>query len=93
MDCICYNIMNSIQTSLANLIRAAAQNRINSDLSSTDDGNYQPNLNLLNNNNSNTSYDFNMFFYFIIILITFFSFASIYNNRRRRIGGNGSALD
>jgi WD40 repeat protein len=45
--------MNSIQTSLANLIRAAAQNRINSDLSSTDDGNYQPNLNLLNNNNSN----------------------------------------
>ena len=47
MNCVCYNIMNNLQTSLANLLMTAANNRINSGSSTTDDGNYRPNLNLL----------------------------------------------
>ena len=93
MNCVCYNIMNNLQTSLANLLMTAANNRINSGLSTTDDGNYRPNLNLLDNNNENTSFDLNTFFYVFLLLITFFSFSSIINSRRRRVGGNTSSLN
>ena len=93
MNCVCYNIMNNLQTSLANLLMTAANNRINSGLSTTDDGNYRPNLNLLDNNNENTSFDLNTFFYVFLLLITFFSFSSIINSRRRRVGGNTSTLN
>ena len=93
MNCVCYNIMNNLQTSLANLLMTAANNRINSGLSTTDDGNYRPNLNLLDNNNENTSFDLNTFFYVFLLLITFFSFSSIINSRRRRIGDNTSSLN
>ena len=93
MNCVCYNIMNRLQTSLTNLITTAANNRINSGSSTTDDGNYRPNLNLLDNNNQNTSFDLNTFFYVFLILVTFFSFSSVINSRRRRIGGNGSSLN
>ena len=93
MNCVCYNIMNNLQTSLANLLMTAANNRINSGSSTTDDGNYRPNLNLLDNNNENTSFDLNTFFYVFLILVTFFSFSSIMNSRRRRIGGNTSSLN
>ena len=93
MDCICYNIMNNLQTSLINLLTTAAHNRINSGASTTDDGTYRPNLNLLDNNNQNNLFNLNTFFYILIILITFFSFTSLYNSRRRRNGGNGSSLN
>ena len=93
MNCVCYNIMNNLQTSLANLLMTAANNRINSGSSTTNDGNYRPNLNLLDNNNENTSFDLNTFFYVFLLLITFFSFSSIINSRRRRIGGNTSTLN
>ena len=93
MNCVCYNIMNNLQTSLANLLMTAANNRINSGSSTTDDGNYRPNLNLLDNNNENTSFDLNTFFYVFLLLIIFFSFSSIINSRRRRIGGNTSSLN
>ena len=93
MNCVCYNIMNNLQTSLANLLMTAANNRINSGLSTTDDGNTRPNLNLLDNNNENTSFDLNTFFYVFLLLITFFSFSSIINSRRRRVGGNTSSLN
>ena len=93
MNCVCYNIMNNLQTSLANLLMTAANNRINSGSSTTDDGNYRPNLNLLDNNNENTSFDLNTFFYVFLLLITFFSFSSIIDSRRRRVGGNTSSLN
>ena len=92
MNCVCNNIMNRLQASLSNLLTTAANNRINSGLSSTDDGNYRPNLNLLDNN-PNNNFDLNTFFYVLIILITLFSFTSMVNSRRRRIGGNTSSLN
>ena len=93
MNCVCYNIINRLQTSLANMITTAANNRINSGSSATDDGNYRPNLNLLDGNNQNTSFDLNTFFYVFLLLVTFFSFSSVINSRRRRIGGSGSSLN
>ena len=92
MNCVCYNIMNTLQTYLANLLMTAANNRINSGSSTTDDGNYRPNLNLLDENNQNNNFDLNTFFYVFLILVTFFSFSSIMNSRRR-IGGNTSSLN
>ena len=92
MNCVCYNIMNNLQTSLANLLMTAANNRINSGSSTTDDGNYRPNLNLSDENNQNNNFDLNSFFYVFLILVTFFSFSSIMNSRRR-IGGNTSSLN
>ena len=92
MNCVCYNIMNNLQTSLANLLMTAANNRINSGSITTDDGNYRPNLNLLDENNQNNNFDLNNFFYVFLILVTFFSFSSIMNSRRR-IGGNTSSLN
>ena len=92
MNCVCYNIMNNLQTSLANLLMTAANNRINSGSITTDDGNYRPNLNLLDENNQNNNFDLNTFFYVFLILVTFFSFSSIMNSRRR-IGGNTSSLN
>ena len=91
MNCICYNIINNLQTQLSNLLMTAANNRLNTGASTTDDGAYRPNLDLLDNQNN--SFDLNTFFYILLILITFFSFTSMINSRRRRIGGNGSNLN
>ena len=93
MNCVCYNIINNIQRQFANLLSTAAMNRINSDSSTTDDGAYQPNLNLLDTGRQNTSFDLNTFFYIALLFITFFSFASLLNSRRRRLGGNTSTLN
>ena len=93
MDCICYNIINNLQRQLNNLLSTAANSRLNSASSSTDDGLYQPNLNLLDTERQNASLDLNTFFYITLILITFFSFTSMMNSRRRRIGGNTSTLN
>ena len=68
MDCICNNYYNMIQNSLSQLITTIAHNRINSNLPSTDDGSYSPNLNLLNREDNNNSFDSNFF------LIFYFSF-------------------
>ena len=91
MDCICYNFFNNIQTQISNLLSTAASNRLNQGSSTTDDGAYRPNLNLIDN--PNTSFDLNTFFYILLIILTFFSFMSMINSRRRRIGGNGSSLN
>ena len=93
MNCVCYNIINNIQRQFANLLSTAAMNRINSDSSTTDDGAYHPNLNLLDTERQNTSFDLNTFFYIALFFITFFSFASVLNSRRRRLGGNTSTLN
>ncbi len=93
MNCVCYNIINNLQRQISNLITTAANNRLNSGSSSTDDGMYRPNLNLLDNERQNTFFDLNTVFYISLILITFFSFASVLNTRRRRIGGNRSTLN
>ena len=62
MNCVCYNIMNRFQNSLGNLLSTLVNNRFNNGLPSSDDGTYQPNLNLLNDNDS-SSFDSNTFFY------------------------------
>ena len=91
MNCVCYNLFNNLQTQLSNLLTTVANNRLNAGGSTTDDGAYRPNLDLLDN--QNRSFDLNTFFYILLILFTFFSFTSIINTRRRRIGGNGSSLN
>ena len=93
MDCVCYNVLNNLQRQINSLFITAANNRLNSDSSTTDDGAYRPNLNLVEHGNQNTFFDLNTIFYISIILITFFSFASLMNSRRRRLGGNGSSLN
>ena len=92
MNCVCYNIMNRFKNSLGTLISTLVNNRFNNGLPSSDDGAYQPNLNLLNENDS-SSFDSNTFFYIcmtILLLITLTTM--ITSRRRRRIGGNGSSL-
>ena len=91
MECVCYNIMNRLQNSLGEIISALVNNRYNSGLPSTDDGQYRPNLNLLNESN-NESIDGNLFFYLCMIILAIVTFSSILS-RRRRIGGNGSSLN
>ena len=93
MNCVCYNIINHLQRQINNLFTTAANNRLNSGSSTTDDGAYRPNLNLLNTGDQNTSFDLNTIFYIGLILMTFFSFASILNSRRRRTGGFTSTLN
>ena len=93
MNCVCYNIINNLQRQINNLFTTAANNRLNSGSSTTDDGAYRPNLNLLGAGGQNTSFDLNTIFYIGLILITFFSFASILNSRRRRTGGFTSTLN
>ena len=91
MNCVCYNLFNRLQTELGNIISSAANNRINSGLPSTDDGAYQPNLNLLEQNNSG-SFDTNTFIYICMILLAIVTFSSMFRSRRR-IGGNSSTLN
>ena len=89
MNCYCYNLFNELQRQINNLLSTAAQNRLSSGASATDDGAYRPNLNLLEPSN-NTSFDLNTFFYVIIVLFTFFSFASVMNPRRRRMANRST---
>ena len=91
MNCVCYNLINRLQTELGNIISSAAYNRINSGLPSTDDGAYQPNLNLLEQSNSG-SFDTNTFIYICMILLAIVTFSSMFRSRRR-IGGNSSTLN
>ena len=92
MNCVCYNIMNALQTQLSNLITALVNNRINSGSPSTDDGSaYRPNFNLLDQGNS-TTFDANTFFYICMILLAIVTLSSMMGTRRRGIGGNRSTL-
>ena len=92
MDCVCYNLMNRLQNSLETLLSSMVQNRYNNGLPSTDDGEYQPNFNLLNENSS-SSFNANLFFYIFMILLALVTISSFLGSRRRRIiGGNGSSL-
>ena len=92
MNCACYNIMNRFQTELGNLLSSVINHRINSDLPNTDEGVYQPNLNLLDQNNS-SSFDTNTFFYICMILLAIVTFSTMIGSRRRRILGNTSTLN
>ena len=88
MNCVCNNLYNMIQNSLREMITTYANNRINSDSSSTDDGLYSPNLNLLNRNNN---FDSNLFFNIFVFLLALVTLSSFVNyRRRRRLGNNGS---
>ena len=88
MNCVCSNLYNMIQNSLREMITTYANNRINSDSSSTDDGLYSPNLNLLNRNNN---FDSNLFFNIFVFLLALVTLSSFVNyRRRRRLGNNGS---
>ena len=92
MNCVCYNIMNALQTQLSNLITALVNNRINSGSPSTDYGSsYRPNFNLLDQGNS-TTFDANTFFYICMILLAIVTLSSMMGTRRRGIGGNRSTL-
>ena len=92
MNCVCYNIMNALQTQISNLLTALVNNRINSGSPSTDDGSsYQPNFNLLDQDNS-TTFDANTFFYICMILLAIVTLSSMIGTRRRGIGGNRSKL-
>ena len=84
--------MNRFLTELGNLLTSVANNGINSRLPSTDDGTYQPNLNLLEQNNS-WSFDTNTIFYICMILLAIATFSSMVGIRRRRIGENTSTLN
>ena len=93
MNCVCYNLMNRFQEHLTNLLTTLINNRMRSGTPSTDDGNYQPNLNLLEDNNTG-SFDGNTFFYVFLILLGIVTLSSILSSRRgRRIRGNGSSLN
>ena len=92
MNCVCYDIMNALQTQLSNLLTAVVNNRINSGAPSTDDGSsYRPNFNLLDQGNS-TTFDANTFFYICMILLAIVTLSSMMGTRRRGIGGNRSTL-
>jgi len=94
MDCICNNYYNMIQNSLNQLITTIAHNRINSNLPSTDDGSYSPNLNLLNREDNNNSFDSNFFFNFLFFILALATLSSFINfRRRRRLGGNNSSCN
>ena len=94
MDCICNNYYNMIQNSLSQLITTIAHNRINSNLPSTDDGSYSPNLNLLNREDNNNSFDSNFFFNFLFFILALATLSSFINlRRRRRLGGNNSSCN
>ena len=95
MDCICNNYYNMIQNSLRELISNLAYNRINSNLPSTDDGSYSPNLNLLNrDNNNNGTFDSNFFVNFLFFFLALATLSSFVNfRRRRRFGGNNSSFN
>ena len=92
MNCVCSNLYNMIQNSLREFITTYANNRINSGSSSTDDGLYSPNLNLINRENSN--FDTNFYFNVIVFLLALVTLSSFVNyRRRRRLGNNGSSCN
>ena len=62
MNCVCYNLFNELQRQINNLLTTAAHNRLTSGSSTTDDGAYRPNLNLLEPSVNNT-FDLNTLFY------------------------------
>ena len=94
MDCICNNYYNMIQNSLRELISNLAYNRINSNLPSTDDGSYSPNLNLLNRDDNNGTFDSNFFVNFLFFVLALATLSSFVNfRRRRRFGGNNSSFN
>ena len=94
MDCICNNYYNMIQNSLRELISNLAHNRINSNLPSTDDGSYSPNLNLLNRDDNNGTFDSNFFVNFLFFVLALATLSSFVNfRRRRRFGGNNSSFN
>ena len=94
MDCICNNYYNMIQNSLRELISNLAYNRINSNLPSTDDGSYSPNLNLLNRDDNNGTFDSNFFVNFLFFVLALATLSSFVNFRRmRRFGGNNSSFN
>ena len=89
MNCVCNNLYNMIQNNLREMVSTYANNRINSGSPSTDDGAYNPNLNLLNRENNN--FDSNLFFNIFVFLLALVTLSSFVNyRRRRRLGGNGS---
>ena len=92
MNCVCYNIINRLQTELGNMISTLVNNRINSGSPSTDDGAYRPNLHLLDEDTPR-SFDTNTFFYICIILLAIAALSSLMGSRRRRIVGNTSSLN
>ena len=94
MDCICNNYYNMIQNSLRELISSLAHNRINSNLPSTDDGSYSPNLNLLKRDDNNGTFDSNFFVNFLFFVLALATLSSFVNfRRRRRFGGNNSSFN
>ena len=92
MNCVCYNIINRLQTELGNMISTLVNNRINSGSPSTDDGAYRPNLHLLDEDTPR-SFDTNTFFYIFITLLAIATLLSLMGSRRRRIIGNTSSLN
>ena len=93
MNCVCYNIMNILQNHLGTFISTLVNNRLNSGTPSSDDGSYQPNLNLLNLNDPD-SFDSNTLFYICLTILAIVTLSSIISSRRRRrLGGNGSSLN
>ena len=92
MNCVCYNLMNTLQNHLGTLISTLVNNRLNSGTPSSDDGAYQPNFNLLNQNDPG-SFDSNALFYICMTILAIVTLSSIISSRRRRrFGGNGSSL-
>ena len=93
MNCVCYNLINRLQTELGNILSTLVNNRISSDTPSTDDGAYQPNFHLLDDQNTPHSFDINTFFYIFIALLAIVTLSSFMGSRRRRIIGNTSTLN
>ena len=93
MNCVCYNLLNRLQSELGNILSTLVNNRINSDTPRTDDGAYQPNFHLLDDQNTPRSFDTNTFFYIFISLLAIVILSTLMGSRRRRIIGNSSTLN
>ena len=92
MNCVCYNIMNRIQTEIGNLVSTVINQRINSGTPTSDEGDFHPNLNLLEPGNSNF-FNINIIFYICLIILTIATLSTMTGSRRRRLGGNTSTLN
>ena len=92
MNCVCYNIINRLQTELGNMISTLVNNRINSGMPSSDDGSFRPNLHLLDDERTR-GFDVNTFFYICIILLAIATLSSLMSSRRIGIAGNTSSLN
>ena len=92
MNCVCQQLFSLIQTQFGNMISSVISNNISGMTSRSDDGTFEPNLNLLDNQNIH-SFDLNSIFYFCMIIAAIVMFSSLFNTRRARImGGNTSKL-